>query len=329
MVAKKRAVVAKRGRAPKFLTRGIWPRLRAMARGKGRVLAAVPYFATGGAARLTLKKDDLLVTRFDDSSIKCGQTDPREILTLIKRGVRVYAAADLHAKVYVFGNTAIVGSANVSSYSEHYLMEAGLETKEVATVRACRRWIESIASEVVEPAFAESKLGLYRPPRFFGPLNRKAKRGAAKAPSRRAPIWIMRLRAEDWDEPAYEAEKAAKHEGMERLLDPGEFRQDTFRMIGRASIAPLRIGHRVVQILGPNRQPEVFAPGRIVAIRRYTLRGGRFAIVSLEMRKGTRTKSLSRVVGQLGKKAGILKKVKGQRLLTDPILIHELGRLWK
>lgn len=34
-------------------------------------------------------------------------------------------------------------------------------------------------------------------------------------------------------------------------------------------------------------------------------------------------------VGPLGKKASILKKVKGQRLLTDPILIHEMWRLWK
>lgn len=314
---------------PKLLTRTLWPRIKVLARRPGRIWAAVPYFASGGAKRLALKKGDLLVTRFDDLSIKCGQTDPREILTLIRRGVRVYAAADLHAKVYVFENTAIVSSANVSSHSEDYLAEAGLETRDPATVRACRRWVESISSEVVEPAFAESKLGLYHPPRFFGPLNHKGKRGAAKAPPRRAPIWAMRLRSEDWDEPALEAEKAAKNEGIKRLLDPGEFRQDTFRIIGRASIAPLRIGHRVVQILGPDKHREVFAPGRIVAIRRYTLRGGALAIVSLEMRKGGRTKSLSRVVALLGKKAGILRKVKGQRLLTDPILIHELGRLWK
>lgn len=314
---------------PKLLTKTLWPRLRALGNQKGRALAAVPYFAAGGAARLPLKKGDLLVTRFDDTSVKCGQTDPREVLKLIKRGVRVYAAADLHAKVYVFGNTAIVGSANVSSHSENHLMEAGLETREPATVRACRRWIESIASEVVEPAFAESKLGLYRPPRFFGPLTRKGKRGPAKAPTRRAPIWVMRLRVEDWDQPAWEAEKAAKHEGMEHLLDADEFRQDTFRIIGRASIGPLRIGHRVVQVLGPDKKRKIFAPGRIVAIRRYTLRSGAFAIVSLEMRKGVRTRGLSQVIAQLGKKAGILKKVKGQRLLKDEILIHELGRLWK
>lgn len=315
---------------PKLLTRTLWPRLRALTNRKGRTLAAVPYFASGGAARLPLKKGGVLVTRFDDTSIKCGQTDPSEVLKLIKRGVKVYAAADLHAKVYVFGNTAIVGSANVSSHSEHYLMEAGLETREPATVRACRRWIESIASEVVEPAFAESKLGLYRPPRFFGPLKPRGGRGKAKVPSRRAPIWVMRLREEDdWDQAANEAEKEAKNEGKERLLDPGEFRQDTFRLCGKSTFAALRIGHRIVQVLGPDKRREVFAPGRIVAIRRYDSRGGRFAIVSLEMRKGLRTKGLSRVLALLGKKAGILKKVKGQRLLTDPILIHELGRLWK
>lgn len=319
-----------RARAPRLVTQGLWPRLRALAKRKGRTLAAVPYFASGGATRLPLKKGDVLVTRFDDYSIKCGQTDPKEILKLINKGVRVYAAADLHAKVYVFGNMAIVGSANVSSHSEHYLREAGLETKEVATVLACRRWIESIASEVVEPAFAKSKLGLYHPPRFIGPLKPKGKRGRVNVPSRRAPIWVMRLRYEaDWDDAANDAEKAAKNEGKRRILDPGEFRQDTFRWSGRESVESMRVGHRVVQILGPDRQREVFAPGRIVAIRRYTLRGGTYAVVSLEMRKGSRTRSLSRVVGMLGRKAGMLRKVKGQRLLTDPILVHELGRLWK
>src|SRR5436190_15520236 len=145
----------------KLLTLQLWPRLKELAHRADRACAAVPFFSQGGAQRLPLKDGDLLVTRFDDSAIKSGVTDPREILKLVKRGVSVHSVSNLHAKVYVFGESAIVGSANVSALSER-LVEAAVESNDEIVVRACRQWIESLTGDVIEPEYAEAKIPLYR-----------------------------------------------------------------------------------------------------------------------------------------------------------------------
>lgn len=111
---------------PKLDTSGAWSRLRSLAR-TDQAFCAVPYFGTGASKQLPLKPGSCLVVRFDRSSVQSGQVNPKEIIRLIKRGVDVHACANLHAKVFVFGNTAIIGSTNVSTASEHHLIEACVE----------------------------------------------------------------------------------------------------------------------------------------------------------------------------------------------------------
>ena len=42
--------------------------------------------------------------------------------------MRIFSVANLHAKVYVLGTTALIGSANASQHSAHTLVEAMLLT---------------------------------------------------------------------------------------------------------------------------------------------------------------------------------------------------------
>jgi len=125
--------------ATEFLSARIWPRLRQLARtGRRRAYVAVPFLGRGAARRLPLRRGDVLITKFDLAAVRAGLVNPREVVAFIKRGVEVHSVANLHAKVYVFGRTAFVGSANVSASSEDSLIEAGCQVTSLDVVAECR-----------------------------------------------------------------------------------------------------------------------------------------------------------------------------------------------
>src|SRR5437879_954134 len=104
--------------ATTFLSANIWPELRRLAKSKSRrALVAVPFVGRNAARQLALRAGDILVTKFDEAAIRQGLVSPHAIVAFIQRGVNVYSVSNLHAKVFVFGRRAIVGSANVSSLS--------------------------------------------------------------------------------------------------------------------------------------------------------------------------------------------------------------------
>ena len=106
----------------KLLTDTVWARLSVLARRPRRSAAAVavPYLGVGAAKRLPLRRGDLLVTRFDDAAITAGLVDPRDVDKYLQRGVDVHAVTNLHAKVFVLGSCAVVGSTNISANSAEY-----------------------------------------------------------------------------------------------------------------------------------------------------------------------------------------------------------------
>ena len=106
---------------------------------------AVPFIGRGASYRLPLRKGDLLVTRFNRTSVSSGHVDPKELVAYINRGVEVQSVDNLHAKVYVFGSTAVVASANLSSESEHRLIEAGCSIRNPRMVAACRSFVTAPA----------------------------------------------------------------------------------------------------------------------------------------------------------------------------------------
>lgn len=96
-----------------------WPRLRAIAREhRAPAFVAVSFIGKGAASQLPLRAGDTLVTRCDEAAVKAGLVDPRELRRYLKCGVEVHAVANLHAKAFVFGKIAFVGSTNISMMSE-------------------------------------------------------------------------------------------------------------------------------------------------------------------------------------------------------------------
>src|SRR4051812_39263610 len=103
-----------------FVSRGIWSALTQTARSSPkRCAVAVAYFGKGASRFLPITNGSRIVVDASERAVACGQTCPAELMKLMKQGVTVFSVPNLHAKVFVLGRVAFVGSANVSNYSAH------------------------------------------------------------------------------------------------------------------------------------------------------------------------------------------------------------------
>jgi hypothetical protein len=310
--------------ATQLLTNTIWARLRQLAkRRRRRAWVAVPFVGAGAIDRLPLRDGDVLVTRFDPATIRAGQVDPREIAAYIKRGVEVHAVSNLHAKVFVFGRVAIVGSTNVSGTSEEQLVEAGCQVGGAGLVRACRRFVQGLMGDMVGLEFAKREAARYMPPKRKG-----GKRSALRPRAVHTGIVAVSLELTNYDSTDSQAADVARREAVARLKNRDEYGVDDFRWSGETPKA-LRVGSRVLRCTDNGRRIMVEPPARILAVRRYRSgRGGRRAMVVVEVRKYTRGRSLSRVLHALGPVGKPLRGFHGCRPLRDQALVYQLGQLW-
>jgi len=148
-----------------LITTNIWRALSTHARKtKRRSIVAVAYFGKGGARLLPLRKGSVLLVDASESTVKCGQTSPAELLKLYHKGIRIYSKACLHAKIYVLGNRLFIGSANVSNHSKNTLTEILYSTTETESISSAKDFILSFC----KLPYGEEKLKrlqkIYRPP---------------------------------------------------------------------------------------------------------------------------------------------------------------------
>src|SRR5690349_14371375 len=95
---------------------GLWKVIAKLsAKVKSGRLAAVAYFTSEG--NVEFNKDDVLIVDASDNTIAAGGTSAKLLKSLLQRGVRLYSVPGLHAKVYLFDQTAVIGSANLSKHS--------------------------------------------------------------------------------------------------------------------------------------------------------------------------------------------------------------------
>ncbi|MCJ7543600.1 MAG: phospholipase D-like domain-containing protein [Phycisphaerae bacterium] len=166
----------------------LWREIGARARDGKRVQAAVAYFGTGGADLLPLKKQDVLLVDMSLGAVSRGETNPKEIRRLMRRGVQVFTRAGLHAKFLLADNTLIVSSANVSERSRMVLDEAGVLTTDVAAVKRARRFLEQLCTEPVREEYLKKCIVTYKPPKFGGGGRR---RGARRKRITQAKLWFI------------------------------------------------------------------------------------------------------------------------------------------
>jgi ribosomal protein L20 len=143
----------------------------------------------GASKILPLQRGDVLVVDLSEQAVMNGQSDPYEVEKYIKRGVKVYSQPNLHAKLYVFDKTVMVGSANLSTRSLINLIEVGILSKNKKILVMAKKFINSLITGKKLVGATELKVlkKLYRPPRF-----------AAKRTTRN--FWISRVDDEEFDD---------------------------------------------------------------------------------------------------------------------------------
>jgi hypothetical protein len=149
-----------------FLADDIWGRMSELAKVSKRRHVAVAYIASAGMKMLRLAKGDVLIVDMSEGRVKVGATDPALIRQYMDKGVAVYSLQRLHAKVFVFDKTAVIGSTNVSKYSREDLTEAAILTTDPRIVEEARNFVEALARglDAVDRDYLAKCDKLYRRP---------------------------------------------------------------------------------------------------------------------------------------------------------------------
>lgn len=307
----------------------IWPYITKLAKSSEKVHVAVAYFGAGGRNLLPLPRGSVLVVDASDASVRAGRTCPRALLALQRRGVRVFSRKSLHAKVFIFDGTAVVGSTNASLSSAYDLEEAALVTREPAAVAACRRYVESLTDAPLGPRHLGLLAGKYRPPKF----GRRRSPPHVVADKKRERVgqypttWIAPLVTGTWDERDYAENRQARGAARSQISDENKFRLEEFRWNGATS-RRFRIGHDVVQSVTEGKDIRLYPPGKVVYLHRYSEKGHRRVIVYIEVPKWRKSIAREKVLRRLGRGGqtfckGVLKR------LSDSVLHKDFRALWK
>ena len=217
-----------------LVTQDIWPQLTKAASGaRQRCAVAVAYFGAGASRLLPLSKGSRLVVDASERAVASGQTCPGDLSKLVERGVAIYSVPNLHAKVFVLGKTAYVGSTNVSSRSASQLVEAVLRTTEPSAVRAARKFVEDHCLRELTPEVLKRLSELYRPPLIPGGTP-KLRRVADSAIRPTLPrLFLAQLHLMDWCDHDQVQHDAGLVVARKRREHPRTFELTSFRVAGR------------------------------------------------------------------------------------------------
>lgn len=306
-----------------FLSRGIWPQLTKAARGsRQRCAVAVAYFGKGASRLLPLSKGSRLVVDASERSVASGQTCPADLIKLVERGVTVYSVPNLHAKVFVLGRTAYIGSANVSSRSASQLVEAVIRTTDRNTVRAARQFVQRHRLHELTPMVLRRLAKLYHPPLVpGGKLGKPRQAMTFKRPSL-PRLLLAQLHLEDWSERDQALHDAGMLVAKKRQEHPRSFELESFRQTGKC---PYQRGDVVIQVTDEGSSGIlVTPPGNVRYVR--TRRGEKRLVSFVYLERPTRRR---RPLNSLARALGCTqKRLRRAGLIRDSSFAQDLLNTW-
>ena len=287
-----------------FITKDIWPQLTKAVRGSGQTCAvAVAYFGKGASKLLPLAKGSRLVVDASERSVASGQTCPADLRKLVKRGVRVYSVPNLHAKVFVLGRAAYIGSANVSNRSASQLVEAIIRTSDASATRAARKFVLDHCLHELTPTVLTRLAKLYRPP--VVPGGKRGKKVAMQISSRPTlpPLLLAQLGLEEWSDKEQAIHDAGLLVARKRREHPRTFQQDSFIITGKCAY---KRGDVLIQVTDEGGGNVLVAPpGNVLHTR--SGRDGKANKTSVYVERPAHRrrsiKTLTRALGRGSKKA--------------------------
>lgn len=306
-----------------LITQDLWPALTAAIRASKRSCdVAVAYFGQGAAKMLPLAKGSRLVVDASERTVKQGMTCPAELSKLQKADVEIYTVPNLHAKVYVTGRGAFVGSPNVSRPSASRLIESLLHTTEKQVVADARQFVQSLCRVSLGPERLKQLAKIYRPPHAPG-----GKRGKRAVAEQAVAVEMPEVRlaqvstSADWpdeEEPTRKAGEASAHQ--EREHRDATHKLDDFRWWGQCGF---KKGQQVIKVEEDAGRYWVYPPGYVLHVRKH--RGKAVWYVYVE-HPVCRRKSLESVIAKLGR--GSKAKLRKTGAVRDLKLASELLGLW-
>lgn len=280
-----------------FLSSDIWPQLEDAARtARVRCAVAVAYFGAGASKLLPLPKGSHLVVDASDGAVKSGQTCPADLLKMVERGVTVFSVPNLHAKVFVLGRTAFIGSANASNRSASQLVEAVIRTTEPGAVGAAREFVSGLCLHELTPEVLKRLGKLYVAPRIGG-----GKRGK-KAPREKTPsptlprLLLAQLEREQLSESEQAIHDAGLPIAKKRRQHSRGFELESFWVTGTHPYKPGDVVFQVVDEGGGN--VLVSPPGNVLYMRsgRSGARNVTFVYLELPSRHRRQLRLLARIL---------------------------------
>lgn len=136
---------------------------------------------------MRLGRGDVLLCALSRANVRFGMVCAPDLVALQRRGVKIFASESLHAKLYLFGRVAIIGSANVSQRSRE-LDEAGVVTTNGDIVDRVKSWFEErMQARPVTALHLRDLAAQYRPPTFAPFLERRTTSPGAREAGRQRP----------------------------------------------------------------------------------------------------------------------------------------------
>lgn len=283
----------------------VWKRLTALSKQAPGVVA-VAYLGQGGAKQLPLRRGSVLVVNLSKQTVKAGITDPREILKLLRKGVRVHTVENLHAKVYVFGKTALIGSPNVSRFSANRLIEAALEVTRPGVVAACRAFVMSLVGDEVTKEGATAWVPHWSPPKH--PAAVGPKEGGIVQPHH-GRTWVAHVFDDAYDTEDETSAKRGRPIARERKRHHETLHEFVF--CGGRFAREVQRHDVVVEVDRQGRDGTVQPAARVLHVERYWVRRERRVAVFLAVPKAQGPVPLQLVRTRLGPLASAMSDRRG------------------
>jgi hypothetical protein len=268
----------------------------------------------------------VLVVKFDHAAMRAGQTNPHDIIRLIEKGVKVYACGNLHAKVFSFGATSIVGSTNVSNFSADKLIEACAEIRSPTFAKKCRGFVESLCGDLVELEYAEEMKKFYVPPKLT--VSSSPQKNRQRAPQH-SNLWLVSLVSVSWSEKDYVQEEAGLAKAEQNLNQDEASTIERFRWSGGKLGEELRRGERVLMSTKiENGKVLISPPGRVLNIKKYRVKGKRRAIIYLAIPTNKRRRNRKSFLSALGNFKKSLGDLRRTKRIRDAALVSKIGNMF-
>ncbi|HXD31448.1 MAG TPA: phospholipase D-like domain-containing protein [Pyrinomonadaceae bacterium] len=190
----------------KVISNNIWGEIQRLASKSKTRRAAIAYVTTD--KHLKFGKGDVLVVDASDVAIECGETSAAVLSQAYKRGAALFSSDRLHAKFILLDQVAVVGSANLSSFSANQLLEVAAVTDSPQIMSGLSAVLDQLMSQCksIDQDFLEhiSSIKVVRRPRA-NKLSRKI-----NIDTQKNRTWLIGVRELDGSRYVHEEDDIAK-----------------------------------------------------------------------------------------------------------------------